>query len=144
VEGDRLENSVERDFVDAKESYERRSDGNIGVVFQWRDRSFNAPLQTHDFIAWVTDAPTNARWKMRLVPFFTASYIVIGLGAEYEWAAVAHPTRRFGWVLARARALPEGVYRNNLRLFAQQGYDPSEFIKVPQFVHDSRGAEALH
>jgi apolipoprotein D and lipocalin family protein len=136
-----VENSVERDFVDAVETYERRSDGNIGVTFHWRDRSFRAPVRTHRFIGWVTDAETHARWKMRLVPFFTASYVIIGLGADYDWAAVAHPTRQFGWVLARARALPDDRYREILRLFVTQGYDQRAFIKVPQMVLSGHVAE---
>jgi apolipoprotein D and lipocalin family protein len=137
-----VENSVERDFVDAVETYERRSDGNIGVTFHWRERSFSAPVGTHRFIGWVTDAKTNARWKMRLVPFFTASYVIIGVGADYDWAAVAHPTRQFGWVLARARALPDDRYREILRLFACQGYDEHAFSKVPQTVLSPAAVES--
>lgn len=135
-------NSVERNFVDAVETYERRSDGNISVSFRWRDHTFAAPLRVHDFIGWVTDAPANARWRMRLFPFFNASYVIIGLGADYDWAAVAHPTRQFGWMLARARALPDDRYREILQLFASQGYDVSTFIKVPQTVLSARIPEA--
>jgi apolipoprotein D and lipocalin family protein len=136
-----VENSVEREFVDAVETYERRSDGNIGVTFRWRERSFSSPVNTHRFIGWVTDLRSNARWKMRLVPFFTASYVIIGVGADYEWAAVAHPTRQFGWVLARARTLPNDRYRHILRLFARQGYEERAFIKVPQMMPTRAVAE---
>lgn len=136
-----VENSVERDFVDAVETYHCRSDGNIDVTFRWRERSFRAPIKTHCFIGWVTDPPTNAHWNMRLVPFLSAAYVVTGLGANYEWAAVAHPTRQFGWILARQRALPDDLYRHILRLSETQGYDRRVFIKVPQMLLSRTAAE---
>lgn len=138
-------NRVERDFVDAVETYERRTDGNIDVTFCWREKSFRSPLKMHAFIGWVTDPPSNAHWKMRLVPFLSATQVVIGLGPDYDWVALAHPTREFGWVLARDRALPDETYRAILGLFAEQGYDPRTFIKVPQMVlSPAAAAEAVH
>lgn len=129
-----VENSVERKFVDAVEAYELRDDGNIGVRFRWREKSFAAPEKHHDFIGYVSDTGTNARWKMRLFPFLTTSYVVIAVDPEYRWAAVAHPTRKFGWVLARERSLPERTYQKIMRAFEREGYDTDRFIKVPQVV----------
>lgn len=139
-----VENSVERDFVDAVETYQRRTDGNIDLTFRWREKSFRAPLKNHSFIGWVTDAPSNAHWKMRLVPFLSAAYVIIGVGSEYEWAAIAHPTRQFGWILARERTLQDDVYCDVIRLFEEQGYDRRAFIKVPQIVLTRTPAETAH
>jgi apolipoprotein D and lipocalin family protein len=127
-----MDNAVERDFVDAVETYTLRPDGRIGVHFSWREKFFTAPEKTHDFTGRVTDPPANARWRMRLFPLFSASYVIIAVHPQYEWAAVAHPSRKFGWVLARHRSLPDDTYREIMSTFAQQGYDTERFIKVPQ------------
>jgi apolipoprotein D and lipocalin family protein len=127
-----VENPVERDFVDAVESYSVRDDGNIGVTFRWREKRFSAPEKTHEFIGWVCDAPANARWKMRLVPFFDASYVILAVHPNYEWAAVGHPSRKFGWVLARERTLHDAAYDEIMGVFRREGYDIRRFIKVPQ------------
>ena len=50
-----MDNAAERDFVDAVETYALRDDGNIGVNFRWRDKSFTAPEKHRDFIGYVSD-----------------------------------------------------------------------------------------
>ena len=66
------DNKLERDFVDAVETYKLRSDGRIGVHFEWREKNFNAHVKTHDFTGSVVADGSNARWKMRLLPLFSA------------------------------------------------------------------------
>lgn len=134
-------NSVERDFVDATESYALRDDGNIGVTFRWREKHFSTPAKTHEFIGWPVDSH-NARWKMRLVAFFTASYVILAVHPKYEWAAVGHPSRKFGWVFARERTMDDATYDEIMQVFQEQGYDIRQFIKVPQLTFETvqRGA----
>jgi apolipoprotein D and lipocalin family protein len=127
-----MDNAAERNFVDAVETYHLREDGSIAVNFRWRHQQFIAPEKQRDFTGHVSDPISNACWKIRLFPFFNVSYVIIALHPEYRWAAVAHPSRKFGWVLARERSLPQGEYEEILRAFAEQGYDTSQFIKVPQ------------
>lgn len=127
-----MDNSVERNFTNAVESYELRSPTKIGVHFEWNDKTLNGPKKTHDFTGTVADPLTNAEWKMKLFPLFRASYIIIAVDQRYQWAAVAHPSRKFGWVLARQPHLDSGKYAEIMRTFSAQGYDTSKFVKVPQ------------
>lgn len=129
-----VNNAAEHEMVDAVETYTLRADGGVEVHCRWREKSFNAPEQGRDFVGQVMDAPTNARWKMKLFPLLSASYVIIAVHPQYEWAAVAHPSRKFGWVLARGRTLPDRTYREIMRVFEQEGYDTRNFIKVPQLV----------
>jgi len=126
------DNKAERDFVDAVETYRLGPGGRIDVDFQWRDKSFEAPLKTHQFKGRVADRSTNAQWKMRLLPLFSASYVILEIGKDYQWAVVGHPSRKFGWVLGRDRTLPQSTYTHAMRTLQNQGYDISKFIKVPQ------------
>jgi apolipoprotein D and lipocalin family protein len=127
-----MDNPVERDFVDAVETYSRRADGKIGVHFEWREKSFDAPIKTHDFTGKVVPDGTNARWKMRLFPLFSASYIIVKVLPDYSAVAVAHPSRKFGWILARQRTLPDADYRELVKALQEHGYDTSKLIRVPQ------------
>lgn len=126
------DNPVERNFADAVESYRHMGEGRIAVEFRWRDQTFTAPIQLHRFTARVVDRQSNALWRVRLFPLFTARYVIIALDEKYRWVAVAHPSRKFGWILARETAIPDGVWKELLNVFRQQGYDPAKFRKIPQ------------
>ncbi len=127
-----MDNPVERKFVDATESYSLEGSDRIDAVFKWRDQRFSAPVRTHAFRGRVLDDPSHAVWKMKLFPLFAASYIVVDVAPDYSWAAVAHPSKKFGWVLARETRLPDRTWRRVMDRFAALGYDPSKFIRVPQ------------
>ncbi|MEI9893214.1 MAG: lipocalin family protein [Chthoniobacter sp.] len=95
-------------------------------------------MQTHDFTGRIVSDGTNGRWKMRLLPLFTASYLIVDVAPDYSSAAVAHPSRKFGWILARDRSLPDPQYQRYLRVFARQEYDTALFKKVPQYAEGGR------
>ena len=61
---------------------------------------------------------------------------------KYEWAAVGHPSRKFGWVFARERTMDDATYDEIMQVFQEQGYDIRQFIKVPQLTFETvqRGA----
>jgi lipocalin len=69
---------------------------------------------------------------MRLFPLFTASYVIVKVLPDYSAVAVAHPSRKFGWILARERTLPDGEYGQLVKALEEQGYDTSKLIRVPQ------------
>jgi apolipoprotein D and lipocalin family protein len=132
-----MDNAIERDFVDAEETYALREDGKIAVHFQWREKSFRAPLKTHDFTGRIVDRKTNARWKMRLFPLFKVSYIITYLSPDYSLAAVSHPSRKFGWILARQKTIADEDYAALMKQFERQGYNVEKFIRVPQIPEAS-------
>ncbi|MDB6139347.1 MAG: outer membrane protein [Verrucomicrobiaceae bacterium] len=134
-----LDNAVERKFIDPVESYELRPDKRtINVDFHWREGSFEAPLKQHAFTGTVRDVGTNAHWKMKLFPLFAASYIIMDTGPRYEWATVAHPSRKFGWILSRNPSMKDDEYHLLLEQFAAAGYDTGKFIRLPH--HGAVGA----
>ncbi|MES2597287.1 MAG: lipocalin family protein [Verrucomicrobiota bacterium] len=129
-----VDNAVEHEVVDAVTTYALRDDGQMEVHSRWREKSFSAPEKTHDAVCQVTDGSAQASWSTQLFPLLKTSYTIIGVQPQYEWAAVAHPSRKLGWILARARGMEARTYRDILRLFEQQGYDTERFIKIPQLV----------
>lgn len=123
---------AERDAVDSVESYALRPDGKIDNWFVFRRGSWDAPPKRFEFSAEVVDKRTNAEWRVKFLPFLKVAYLVIDLDPEYQWTVIGHPSRRYGWIMARERTLPDEVYEGILRRLADQGYDPSKFVKVPQ------------
>jgi len=127
-----MENALEDRFVDATESYSLSNESHLNVIFSWRDQSLSAPRKSHEFRGRILDDPSHAVWKMKVFPLVSATYIIIDVGTNYSWAAVAHPSREFGWVLARGTSLPDDTWTKILSRFGALGYDTSRFVKVAQ------------
>jgi apolipoprotein D and lipocalin family protein len=125
---------AERGCVDSIESYALRPDGRIANWFRYRKGSFTAPQKRADFVAEVVNRQTNAEWRVHFVPFISAGYYIIDLDPQYRWTVVGHPSRKYGWIMARTRTMPEKTYRAILGRLAKQGYDPKAFVKVPQVL----------
>lgn len=59
-------------------------------------------------------------------------YWVIALDPNYRWAVVGHPSRRYGWVLAREPRLPPSTLAEIIGRIKLQGYDACDFVVTPQ------------
>ena len=124
---------AERHCFDSIESYALRADGKIDNWFQCRKESFDAPLtRKANAIATVEDKTSNAIWSVRFFHFISVKYFILDLDPDYQWVAVGHPSRRYGWIMARSKSLDEITYRSILRSMSEQGYDPDKFEMVPQ------------
>ncbi len=64
--------------------------------------------------------------------WISGGYWIIALDSNYEWAVVGHPSRRFGWVLARERRLSPVALAEVIGRIKSQGYDACEFMVTPQ------------
>ena len=125
---------AEKGCVDSVESYALRPDGRIDNWFTYRKKSFAAPQKKLTALAWVYDHKTNAEWRVRFFGLITVDYLILDLDPEYRWTIVGHPSRNYGWIMARDKTLPEKTYQAILARLAQQGYDPAKFQKVPQLA----------
>lgn len=64
--------------------------------------------------------------------WISGGYWVIALDPDYQWAVVGHPSRRFGWVLAREHRLSPVALAEVIGRIKSQGYDACEFVITPQ------------
>jgi apolipoprotein D and lipocalin family protein len=130
---------AEKGCFDSVEGYALLPDGRIDNRFACREKSFDAPMKPKlRTIASVYDQTTNAEWRVPFWRIFSVKYFVIDLDADYQWAVIGHPSRRYGWIISRTRALPDNTYRGILERLRGQGYDESKFVKVPQWGAESR------
>jgi apolipoprotein D and lipocalin family protein len=131
----RIPNRFQKQCVsDVTATYALRDDGRIDVVN--RCRRGDGRTSESKGLARVEDAVTAARLK---VSFFSilgwrpvwGDYWVIGLGDDYEYAVVGTPSRKYGWILARAPRLDEATLERIFKLLRAQGYDPGRFEITP-------------
>lgn len=131
---------AERGGVDSVESYALLPDGTIDNWFTMRKGSFTAPENKVTAHAYVVNKQTNAEWRVKFLGgLITAPYLIIDLDPDYQWTVVGHPSRNYGWIMARDKTLPDATYNAILSRLASQGYDPSRFEKVPQLPSQLSG-----
>jgi apolipoprotein D and lipocalin family protein len=123
-------------------NYELKDDGTVRVINQCF--THEGKLKKAKGRAWVVDETTNAKLKVSFLPFglklFGGDYWIIDLAPDYSYAVVGHPTRKYGWILARTPDLPEHVLKNIISKMEKQGYDFKEFKMTDQktYVNKNR------
>jgi len=113
---------------DTTATYTLRDDGTVEVLNVCR-RADGRLIEARGR-AWPGDAPAKLEVSFVTIfgiPLFKAPYWVIDLAPDYSYAVVGHPSREYGWVLARQPTLPDDVLAGIFERLAERGYDPDEF-----------------
>ena len=86
-----------------------------------------------------TDPGNTARLEVTFLRLFdeyrfwaAGDYWVLAVDPAYRWAVVGHPSRKYGWVLARQPLLPSATLSEIIGRIKSQGYDACEFVVTPQ------------
>lgn len=86
----------------------------------------------------VIDPATDAKLKITFLNLlgwrFMAGgdYWITTLAADYSYAIVGHPSRKYGWILSRQPSLSKSILRYLKNNLAEQGYDVCRFLTMPQ------------
>ncbi|MEO6004304.1 MAG: lipocalin family protein [Opitutus sp.] len=123
---------LENGKVATSDIYGRRADGKLDAIFAFRKKSLTAPEQTWKGVAEITDTTTNAEWKVQFLWPFSATYRVLELDPDYQWAVVSNGNGKLLWVLARSTSMPDPLYDDILRRISAQGLKSGNLVKVPQ------------
>jgi len=111
--------------------YELREDGRITVINQCTEE--DGKLSRAEGVAKVVDPVSNAKLKVSFVSFlgwrpFWGDYWILGLDADYQWAVVGSPDRKYGWILARTPELDEDTLQGIFSILSTNGYDTDRFV----------------
>lgn len=106
-------------------TYTLRDDGKIGVLNKCRKNTLDGELKEVNGKAWVIDKKTNAKLRVQFFWPFKGDYWVIELDADYQYAVVGHPGRKYLWILSRSPQMDESLYEGLLQRIANKGYDVS-------------------
>ena len=135
----RLPNKFQAECAgDVTASYRLLEDGTLSVVNRCRKADGE-----------VTEAEGKARRKsdtdppsklevrfapafLSIFPFVWGNYWIIDLAADYSYAVISEPSRRYLWILSRTPALPADVYAGIIARIRSQGYDPSALVLTKQ------------
>ena len=123
---------AERGNVGAYVEYYRRPDGQIADVYYAREDGFASPLERREGRAYVVEGTGNARWRVTFVWPIFVSYQILYIDPDYRTALIGYPDRSLGWVFSRDPDMDDATYRELLGRFEMQGYDISQFQRVPQ------------
>jgi apolipoprotein D and lipocalin family protein len=96
-----VENRCNRGSVDGKRSYIK------GKAFVEKN-SGNAKLKVQFF------------WPLR------AKYWIIDLAADYSYAVVSHPNKKYLWILSRTPKMNDKVYREIISRLKEKGFDTTK------------------
>lgn len=127
----RLPNRFEKDLKCVTANYTLKDDGNIRV----ENRGYHSKKEEFDNIvgrAWLADPAFPGRIKVSFFGPFAADYYVIALDDDYQYALVGTPSRKFLWVLAREKTMPESKYNELLEIATSRGFKVSELEKIAQ------------
>ena len=104
---------------DTTAHYALASDGKVLVTNRCRTESgFDEATGN----ATVVEGSNNSRLKVSFFWPFKADYWVLGLDADYRWAVVGNPNRKYLWVLSRSPQLPQSQLDAALATASAQGY----------------------
>jgi len=115
----------QRGCVASRAVYTLRGDGTLAVTNDCRQETLDGPLRSVTGTARVVDAASGAKLEVSFFRPFWGDYWIIDLDADYQWAVVGHPSRRYLWILSRTRSLDEVVYAQILARLPAQGYEPA-------------------
>ncbi|MFJ1300825.1 lipocalin family protein [Pseudomonadota bacterium AL_CKDN230030165-1A_HGKHYDSX7] len=122
----------ERNAYNALERYTLRPDGKIQTDFEYRDGSFDAPVDTMHPVGTVRPDTNSAVWGMQFIWPIKAEYVIAWLDADYQRTIVGRSKRDYVWIMARTPTLPDDVYAELVERVRGMGYDTAELRKVPQ------------
>lgn len=119
--------SFSKDCYNSTATYSVRPDGDIKVV---NACATDKGPKSVEGKAWVVDAQTNAKLKVRFFWPFTGNYWVIDLGRDYEYAVVGEPSREYLWVLSRNPHMSDAQLSAILKRAAAKEYDIRKVVRT--------------
>jgi apolipoprotein D and lipocalin family protein len=73
--------------------------------------------------ATVVEGSRNARLKVSFFWPFRSDYWIFGLDADYRWAVVGNPNRKYLWLLSRTPKMPKELLDAALKAAEAQAFD---------------------
>lgn len=123
---------IEKDAYNAKETYELAEDGSIPTTFTFNKGGFDGPLKTMHPKGTIHNRETNAEWRMQFLWPFKADYLITYVSEDYQTTIIGVPSRKYAWIMARTKTLPDTEYAALVEELKRQGHDISKLRKVPQ------------
>ncbi|WP_439182387.1 lipocalin family protein [Carboxylicivirga taeanensis] len=126
----RLPNRFEEGLDRVSATYTLKSDGDIEVLNQGYDESGNVKASTGK--AYLPDEGKPGRLKVQFFWPFAGDYYIIELDEAYNYALVGTPSRKYLWILAREKQLPQDRINYLVELAQERGFETENLLFVKQ------------
>ena len=123
---------IEKEAYNAVESYQLADDGTIPTTFTFNKGGFDGPVKTYHPKGFVHNKETAAEWRMQFVWPVKAAYLITYLSEDYQTTIIGVPDRKYAWIMARTKTLPDATYQKLVAELKRQGHDLTKLRKVPQ------------
>jgi apolipoprotein D and lipocalin family protein len=110
-------------------TYTLSKDGSISVLNECQR---DGKLKQSKGKAKVVDKTSNAKLKVTFFWPFYGDYWIIKLGADYDYAVVGTPNRKYLWILSRTPKMDEKLFSEILEFSKSKGFDVKNLIKNAQ------------
>ncbi|MEO6130704.1 MAG: lipocalin family protein [Saprospiraceae bacterium] len=74
----------------------------------------------------------NAKLLVQFIWPLKGKYWIIELAADYSYAVVSHPNRKYLWILSRLPVMDESLYQQIVSRVEMKGLDTNKLIKTVQ------------
>ncbi len=123
---------------DVTATYTLLGDGRLKIVNRCRQE--NGDISEAEGVGKQSgDDTLNTKLKVRFapgflsfLPFVWGDYWIINLAADYSYAVVGEPSRKYLWVLSRTPAMNDSTLSSILDQVKAEGYDLTSLIKTKQ------------
>jgi apolipoprotein D and lipocalin family protein len=123
---------IEKNHVDAVESYALLADGRIQTTYHYRKKTFTAPLKTMSPVGTVVPGTGNAVWGMQFIWPIKAEYVITWVNDDYTQTLVARSARDYAWVMAKSPTISDADYAAQLARLKTLGYDLTKVRQIPR------------
>lgn len=123
---------LEKGAHNATEHYTLAEDGSIPTVFTFNKDAPDGPVKTITSTAYTTD--NSAILGVQFIWPIKAEYRIMYLAPDYSQVVVGRNKRDYAWIMARTPQISDADFKKMSQILAEEGYDMSKLIKVPQEV----------
>lgn len=127
----RLPNPFEKNLECITAQYTLLKNGKMEVLnngFSVKKGSFTSSKGK----AWRPDEKYSGRLKVSFFWPFAGDYYIIALDADYSYALVGDPSRKYLWVLSRSKQMDDSIYAMLIEKARSHGFDTGQMIRVQQ------------
>ena len=122
---------VDKEAFNAVEHYRLAENGKIQTTYQFRKGGFDGKLKTYRPVGEVYDTSTNAEWRMQFIWPFKAQYLIYYLSEDYQTTVIAHPNRKYAWIMHRQLEIDGTTYTGLVNKLVEEGFDSENILRVP-------------
>jgi apolipoprotein D and lipocalin family protein len=122
---------LDNEAHNAVEHYFLAANGDIQTTYQFRNGSFTGKLKTYTPVGRVFNQATNAEWRMQFVWPFEAKYVILYLSEDYQRTIIAHPNRKYAWIMQRTPEISTEDYEAMLAKLQAVGFKRDAVKRLP-------------